>query len=167
MRLAQTMTVTQEKKLITDFIDLLRTKAEADHFCTQVEALSESLYSKKTKIKEKIEGIFNADMNNLLLKKFKNSDIAITNAIAVQKFLTELKDEIKKVPIIHITLSFDPKQSTVERIYTWISFNLKKSIFIDIKLDHQIVGGAIIEFEGKYFDYTLKKIITDKMKTYS
>lgn len=156
---------TDQKDILNECIESLRTKGEADHFCIQLDTLSESLYSKKININEKIEELFSTDMRNILVKSLKKLDIKMTDVIKIQKFVTDIREQIKQTAVIHITLSFRPKQSTIQRIYTWISFNLKIPIFIDIKLDPQIIGGAIIEYKGKYLDYTIRSIINERIKT--
>lgn len=152
-----------KKNTYGELLSLLHTKAEADHFISQIDILSQSLFTKKTSLKDKTNELFSSDMATSLIEAWKQDGIDGKNIIELQNYLGELKEVIKHTPILNITIAFKPKQATTQRIFDWVQSRLKKPVFLDIKVEKQIIGGAIIEFHGRYFEYSLHKALSEKM----
>lgn len=156
-----------KKPLVADILSLLHTKVEADHFLTQMDLLSESLFSNKTSLKEKMNEFFSSEVVLSLTNIWQQAGIDINNIIELQHFLAEIKDSIRRTPVINLTIAFKPKEKTIQRIFEWVSFRLKSPILLNINVEKQIIGGAIIEFKGKYFEYTIHKVLEEKMASIS
>jgi F0F1-type ATP synthase delta subunit len=54
-------------------------------------------------------------------------------------------------------LAFDPTRRTIERIHNFVKENIGIGYILDIEIYHDVLGGAIVIFNGKYKDFTLKK----------
>src|SRR3989338_4502999 len=141
------------KPWLNDILSQFHTKAEADHFLTQMDFLSESLFSNKTDLKEKMDELFSSEIVLSLNNAWKQAGLDSKNIIELQRFLDEIKHSIKHTKIMNITIAFRPKQQTIQRIYDWIAVRFKRPILLNIKVEKQIIGGAIIEFQCKYFEY--------------
>lgn len=163
------MELTPIKPWIGDILSQLHTKTEADHFLSQISILSESLFSSRSNFKDKLIDIFSSDLVLSIKNGIKESQIDEKNSIEIQHYLEEIIESIKAVPIINITLAFRPKQTTTQKIYDWIALRLKRPILLNFKVEKQIIAGAIVEFKGKYFEYTihksLKEYLSDTVKT--
>ena len=66
--------------------------------------------------------------------------------------LDKLKQAALAMPVVRLTLAFEPNKD-------WIVKAVGRAVILDIRVDKSILGGAIIENQGKYGDYSLRKII--------
>lgn len=89
----------------------------------------------------------------------------IQNRELVKKYLLELSDKLKNLKTLKLILSFTPRQSTIDAIYSWGAANLGPGIILDTEVDREILGGAIAVFNGKRADMSLRKKIDELLKT--
>ncbi len=157
------MDLPEKQKWISEIISILKTKSDADIFLSHVEQLSDSIYNNKTTLKEKMKDLFPSEMTETLNQSLKKAGVDTNNIIEIQQFLDELKNSIKKTPVINLTIAFKPKQQSIQRIYDWVSLKLKRAILLNFTIEKQIIGGAIVEFHGKYFEYTIHKALNEKI----
>ncbi len=152
-----------KKNSFSDIAVWLHTKNEADIFLTQIDILSESLFTKKVSVKEKVSELFSSEIAAFLTDSWKNAGIDGKNMIELHNYLAAMKETIKHLPVLTITIAFKPKQTTTQRIFDWVHNRLKTPLLLNIKVEKQIIGGAIIEFHGKYLEYTVHKTLVEKI----
>lgn len=148
----------------SELTDILLTKSEADHLKELVDNLSEALFSNKIKIEQKIDEIFPNHFKTILLKFIAKNNVNLEDTIGIQRFLRTLKEYLQDVVTVNLTLAFSPKIQTVRRVYTWFSFQLKQPLLLDITVDKTIIGGAIIDYSGVHFEYTIHKVLEQQLK---
>jgi hypothetical protein len=64
---------------------------------------------------------------------------------------------ICSLPILQLTLAFEPSEFVINTISRWARQNLAAGIILDLSLDRSVLGGAIIMYHGKFYDYSLQK----------
>lgn len=74
-------------------------------------------------------------------------------------FLHLLKKDLISLPKAKIEIAFEPVQSTLNKISEWFEKKLGKRVVLDIVINPKIVGGAKIEYNGKWRDFSLIKKI--------
>lgn len=134
---------------------LARSKTEANYLIEEIEKLETSLY--KTG-----EGNFDSVMEDSIRAK---TAYAITQSIGAtdkKVFLKELKDKVKALTYLRLTVAFEPSIATIGRIYSWVNQNLGEGVAVDIAIDKNILGGANIEYKGKIGNFSL----IDKVNKY-
>ncbi len=156
-----------KKTWLFDILFQLQTKNEADHFLSQTSTLIDSLFNKNINVKDKMDELFPSDMVMSLQNAWKEAGIDTKNIIEIQHFLEELKEVVKHTPVINVTIAFKPKEQTIRRIHAWIASHIKTPLMLNIKVEKEIIGGAIIEFKGKYFEYTVHKALNETIATLS
>lgn len=80
----------------------------------------------------------------------------------VSKACQQIKSDLSNRETIEITLAFDPERAFIERLYQWFTRNVSNGIVLQISVNSQIVGGAIVVYKGFYSDLSLEK----KLDTY-
>ena len=80
------------------------------------------------------------------------------------KIMEKLKQDLEGMSVLELTLAFEPDEETISMIYSWGKDNLGKNILLSLKTDPEIVGGAIISFEGKYNDVSAAKKLEGVLK---
>ena len=83
----------------------------------------------------------------------------------VVSFFKTLKELLKKLKVIKLVLAFDPTRKTIENIHNFVKNIAGIGYILDIEISEDVLGGAVIIFNGKYYDFTLKKSIEDTFGT--
>jgi F0F1-type ATP synthase delta subunit len=144
----------QDVLIYFDLITSLKTTQEVSNFVSEIDTFlrCRTLDSISTNSCEKIKQIFTK--NNL--------DIDDNDTIA--GFFETLKELLKKFKVIKLVLAFDPTRKTIENIHNFVKDSLGIGYVLDIEVQENILGGAIVMFEGKYNDFSLKKSIEDTFR---
>lgn len=87
------------------------------------------------------------------------SDVAMTHIKKedIKAILSSAYRTICALPILQMTLAFEPSEAVIGNISRWARQTLAPGILLDLSLDRSILGGAIIIYQGKFFDYSLRK----------
>ena len=96
------------------------------------------------------------DKSNAISQTASENGINIADKSALQHFFISVQDEIKILPVVHIILSFRPKEGLVREIHDWFYEKFKKIVILDISADPEIIAGGVISFAGKANDYSLR-----------
>lgn len=81
-----------------------------------------------------------------------------------KQFLEEIITELKSVPMVKITLAFEPDDSFTAKINETISSLAGQKVILDILVNHHIVGGAVVEYQGKFRDYSMEPRVDQYLK---
>lgn len=76
-------------------------------------------------------------------------------------FLELLKKFLISLPKVKLELAIDPERETLIKISDWFEKEVGKKFILDLKTNPKILGGAIIEYNGQWRDFSLAK----KLKT--
>ena len=66
---------------------------------------------------------------------------------------------LRHIDTINIILSYEPPLAHLYNLKSFFGSRLNKDIMIVHTVDESILGGAIIEYRGKYSDYSLKRTV--------
>jgi len=142
------------KAMVSDgLLQSVKTKRQAGILLEEIEIIRKGLF-------EAGEGA----MNSLLKNKVRVETAEIVretfSKVGVDKkgYLDKVEELIIKMPNVSLILAFEPSEGAVERFYSEISETTGKQVLLDIVYEPQIIGGAVIIFNGRYRDYSFKKI---------
>lgn len=79
-----------------------------------------------------------------------------------EEFLRNLKTKIAGLRPIKLTLAFEPDGEFIKRLFAWVRQNIGDSVVLDFSVNPEILGGALVEWQGKYFDLSLKNSLGEK-----
>ena len=77
----------------------------------------------------------------------------------------ELEKKVSLLTPLIIYLSFEPESLQIESINSWLKKNLSQNILFDIKIDRELLGGAVLVYKGVYKDYSLRAKIQEQSGT--
>ena len=149
--------------LRSDILEIIHTRDEAKEFLKSLDELLQELYKQSVDIEAILNNSFSHEKKEKILKLLPKYSIDVASSQQLQKFFAELKVTMQQIPVVTLTIAFDPKTSFIKILSSWITMHLKIQAFIDVSVNTQVVGGAIITYKGKYKDYTLKKVLHDKL----
>lgn len=145
------------------FLEKILTMEDLLFFLGEIK-LAESVIFVKPEVPffEKIKGVVSQEFIEEL-KKLESLSLFPKNPPEISEFLKELKEILQSLPILKLELAFLPSRSFLEKI----SLFLGKKIVLDVKVNPEIVGGAILEYKGKYLNLSLEKKVAEIQKTLS
>lgn len=74
------------------------------------------------------------------------------------KELEEMRTTLLALPVIRLTLAFEPKRVFIEKIVQTITAEREGSSFVvDVEIDPEVIAGVMISERGAVIDKTLKK----------
>jgi F0F1-type ATP synthase delta subunit len=139
------------EKIITEedlvfFLDQLSILRRFLFLQTQI-LLSERL---KNKIDEKLRKE---------IEKLEKERILSSSPEEQFSFFKELENFLLKIPKVKLEIAFEPSEEFISKVKEWFKEKIKKRVILDISVNPKIVGGAKIEFQGKWKDFSLEKEI--------
>lgn len=144
-----------------DLITSLRTTQEVADFITEIDTLMLAFYkSAKPSFKKALDSI-STDSARKIMQVFDKNKLDINDKDVVVDFFETLKKLMKKFKVIKLVLAFDPTLKTIANIHNIIKDIIGIGYVLDIEVSAEILGGAIVIFNGKYNDFSLKKKIED------
>ena len=81
------------------------------------------------------------------------------------QFLKDLANFLQNLPVIKVTMAFEPTQSLVVRLSNQISAIVGQKIILDLTIDESVIGGAIFEYKGRRSLQTLQDKLEGEIKT--
>jgi len=134
-----------------DLITSLRTTQEVASFASEIDTFM---------LENTLDSI-SEDSARKIMQAFSKNNLDINNKNMVVSFFKTLKELLKKLKVIKLVLAFDPTRKTIENIHNFVKNIAGIGYILDIEISEDVLGGAVIIFNGKYYDFTLKKSIED------
>jgi len=77
------------------------------------------------------------------------------------KATQDLKEDLLNIPIVKITLPFSASTRLVLKIASLLK-SKKITFLLQIEKDPSLLAGALIEYKGKFWDFSLKSFLKEK-----
>lgn len=127
-----------------------------------LEEIELNIFKKNTKIDDylqnKIPQALGKDLNEYIVAQ----KIDIYDAISLSKFIADIKKALMRVAVMDLYLSFDPSRETVKMFGEWLGENMSSKVILRIHTNPELLGGAIVEFNGLRKDYSLNFMLKEK-----
>lgn len=133
-----------------------KTKAQALDFSTRLSAVIGQLYENKFNLEQALGDTFGIQKKEKFMKLFRENNVNIEKTDAIKTFLLKMQDTVSKLPVLDLTIAFEPKEKTLQAITDWYSLTTKKQVLLNITIDPELIAGAKINFRGRYLDASLK-----------
>jgi F0F1-type ATP synthase delta subunit len=144
-----------------DLIASLKTTQEVADFVCEIDTLMLTFSKSEKMTMEKILDSISINSAKKIMQIFTKNNLDINDKDTVAGFFETLKELLKKFKVIKLVLAFDPTRKTIENIHNFIRETMGIGYILDIEVSEDILAGAIVIFNGKYSDFTLKKNIED------
>ncbi|OGH14546.1 MAG: hypothetical protein A2687_00820 [Candidatus Levybacteria bacterium RIFCSPHIGHO2_01_FULL_38_26] len=142
--------------MYSDILGSIKTVDQAREFGSEIDILIESLFKTENNFESYLNQI-SAHNARMIREASEKNSIDTKNQSMINDYLEGVKEELRKLKTIKITIAFEPSNKSIDLIFTWVSQNLGIGHILDISVEKSILGAAIIEYEGKYEDMSLKK----------
>ncbi|MCL5114030.1 MAG: F0F1 ATP synthase subunit delta [Patescibacteria group bacterium] len=144
--------------IYSDILKSLKTVEETEEFSSKIDVLLNSLFKTQAKpLEELLKKLLDLKTSGIIKQAMSVKNINSSDHAAIETLLNDIKKEIQKLRVLKLYLAFDPTTEIIDNIFEWVLKNIGNGIILDIEKDESIIGGAIIVFEGRYKDLTIRK----------
>ena len=84
---------------------------------------------------------------------------------AQKAYIEQVITYLKKLPIVKVTMAFEPDDTFSNRLNEVITGLVGHKIILDITVNHHIIAGLILEYQGKLGNYSFEPAANDFLKT--
>ena len=143
-----------------DILGYIKTVDQLEDFSLEIDTVLSGLFKARNKnIDEVLDKTVGKSTADTLRKIIEKNKIDSFDYSSLDKLLNNLKEDLKKIKVLKISLAIDPSKEQIEHIFNWVKENLGEGIILDIDKDESILGGAVISFNGQYKDFSLKRAL--------
>jgi len=142
--------------MYSEILETLRTLEDLELLESEIDTLLSSFYEEKG---QGYENALKTEVRAWVADLIRRLQPA--SGISKEEYLKNLQVELKKLKVLQITISFEPTEGNIERIHNWILNNAGRNLILEVNRNPNIVGGAIVVYEGEYRDYSLRKKFLD------
>lgn len=143
-----------------DLSSFFKTKAQAMDFSTRLSQISQQVFVTDFRLEAALTDQLGLKQKDALLTLLHKHTVAIDKPSAVKEFLTRLQTQINNLPVLSLSLAFEPKDATLKVLSDWFLLNIKRHVLFDITVDPTLIAGIVIHFNGKYLDYSIREAFT-------
>jgi len=111
-------------------------------------------------LSEKLRGKTKKEFTDFL-KKLEKEDRDFTTPNQQFAFFEDLKKTLKKIPQLKLELAFEPSVEFLLKIKQWFNEKNGQEVILDFLVNPGVVGGTIIEYQGKYCNLSVGKEIDE------
>jgi len=147
-----------------DLITSLKTVEEVNELSMELDSLTSILFKSEKMTFEKALSSIKENTAKKITEIFEKFNLDMTDKELVRDFLDTLKNLIKKFKVIKLILAFEPTRKTIENIHEAVSENIGIGYILDIEISEGVCGGAVVMFNGKYKDFTLRKSLEETFR---
>lgn len=155
----------QSEDTYKKFLINVRTKEDLGHLVEDIDLAKGNIYKGDQSISlySKIEGKVLDSFRDSLAKAEKTGELP-TAKKGQSELLIGLKKYAQKQPVCKLTLYFKPSREFLNKLTRWFDTKANRKVVFEIDIKEKIVGGAEIEFDGEYRDFTIGTSIDELLK---
>ena len=125
----------------------------------QIDIVLDTIYvDDKRTLMEKLTGKLPSHILDIIAGLFANKMLT-ANPKEVESYFVSLNSYLSKIPKVILTIAFEPSAELSKTLSFWFEKNLGKKVVCDIRVREEIIAGALVEYRGKYKDYSRAKLI--------
>ncbi len=158
--------------MYSEILSKIKTTEDAEKMIEEINILLNSMYFVKDGVS--VGQDFQRTAEQSFDLTLKNKIRASTAQILINEFskkgidkitfLQKLKDKLASYKIFKLDIVFEPTRNFVEKIYDFVSKNMGNEVLLEINYVPNLIGGAVIVFDGKYRDFSLKKVFDEEFE---
>jgi hypothetical protein len=150
-----------------DFSEFFSTKTEANDFLTTLTTITDTIFQTGFHLETALSEKFGVTISDRLLSLMRQNNINIQSRDELKIFLQKMHDTISILPVLSLTVAFEPQGRTLKALSEWFVINIKKQVLFDFTVDPKLVAGATLTYKGKFFDFSIRPVLERILKIYT
>lgn len=153
-------------EFLKKFLEKIITTEDLNYFLEEIETSRKLLFREiDLPLSKRLEGKVSKDFQKFVERMEELGKIS-KDLEKSKDFFFDFKNYLQKIPRVKLLLAFKPRREFLEKISEFLEKELGKKIILDVLLNPEIVGGVVLEYEGKYLNLSLLKKIENFLKIY-
>jgi F0F1-type ATP synthase delta subunit len=148
-----------------DISKFCKTKTQATDFSTQVTTITEKLFETNFNLENVAMQVFGLQKKDVFLKLLHEQNINTQSQNDLKAFLTRLAEQANTLPVIALTIAFEPTEETMQAFAQWFMMQKGIQVLFDITVDKTLIAGVVVNFKGKHANYSIKSQFEQLTKT--
>lgn len=137
---------------------LLQFKSSADAFLRKLESVSGEIYTSSFSFAGSVSHLFSPSEVEWLLDSFNGLGLQEQDRVAVQAFFEAVSRYIAETPVCGCTFAIQPRVPFYNAFFASLREYIGNDrLLMDVRIDPTLVGGAIFVYQGRRFDFSLRK----------
>jgi len=141
--------------MFSDILAFVKTKDDLETLETEIGEIRNALYKKEAELELVLAKRVRKEVADIFRKNLYQENLD------KEDYFAKLEKEISRLKIIGLVVAFEPTEENIARIFDWISQKISRYIVLDINIDKNIIGGAVLVIGGKYKDYSVRRRLRD------
>lgn len=139
-----------------DLSSFFTTKGEAKMFSVQLSSVADRVYKTGFDLDKILTEELGIQKKEKFIKLMKDNNISPDYNQGLIIFIEKITKLISDIPVITVTVAFEPTYKTLKSMSEWFVINLNKHFVFDIIVDPAIIAGSVINFKGKFIDLSIR-----------
>lgn len=144
-----------------------KTKGQALDFASRIATIAETIYHTNFSLERALIEQLGIQKKDRFIALLREQQINTESRNALKEFFALISDKVASLPVISLTIAFEPNEAVLQAISQWFLLNAKKQVLMDIQFDRSLIAGATLTFNGKFKDYSIRsqfqKVVTESL----
>jgi F0F1-type ATP synthase delta subunit len=153
-----------------DLSPFFKTKAQAMDFNQRLSGISAKVYETNFNLESSLLDEFGIQKKDKFMTLLRDNKINPESPADLKKFFGKIQTTINTIPVLSMTIAFEPKEKTLQALSEWFLMNIKKQMLLEVTVDTNLIAGAKLQYKGKFVDGSIKPLfdnIVQQMMTNS
>ncbi len=139
-------------------LQLIPTTQERSELLAEIDLLTKSLFQEdEDSFKNVLRNDIGKDSAGILSHLLEKEESLKQR----EAFLTSLKEALLALPLLHLTVAVKPSEAGLELLAKKSRSLFAPTVILDIVVDENIFGGALVSYGGRYADCSLATKMDD------
>ncbi|MBA3724697.1 MAG: hypothetical protein H0W89_07510 [Candidatus Levybacteria bacterium] len=155
----------QDSALFDHITEKIRLKSEMTAVFICLEDFTSNFFAPKND--DEMQRVFDnlpPALAQVMKDSYLQEPVTHENQSLVHKHVEDLKDKLRTLRVVQLTLAFQPNEEAIAIFSDWVKKNITVDTIIDLQFDKTIVGGALLIADGQYKDYSVRKKLAGRFQ---
>lgn len=146
----------------SDLLEFFYTREDVEEFLSEVRLLLDSLYtSGENDFVHVLASRVRMSTSRLVRDICTQEGIGMSDIQKIRELLLQMEGIVQGFSVVHVTLAVEPTEVLLGEVVGFVREFLVKESVVDLVVDRSILGGVVLDFAGKYWDFSVKKKVAD------
>lgn len=141
----------------TELVASISTKSDLSHFLSRLEETQRGLFRTGTDVDAFIAQQFSLPVSGALIAYAGQEKVNLGDPARATEFFSSLIGSLRNLPVVTLRLAFVPNRKQLGDFSRWFSENAGGHVVFEVVEDVSLIGGAVVEYEGRIGNYSLAK----------
>lgn len=121
----------------------------------KLDKLESSMFTSETDVESLLNSLLSPDEKDSLTQYCQDKKLSLENKNDLGIAVKSLQQDLEGLTEVLITFAYQPSVQSLAHFKSLLNEKVGANVVLDVNTDPSILGGAIIEYKGKFGDYTL------------